>query len=333
MSRFNVCLFGAGRIGRIHAANLAAHPRVRLAGVVDLNADAAAELAQRHDTSALTAAEALADTSLDAVVIATSTDTHHGLITDCAARGLAILCEKPLDLDLAKAREAVAVAEAAGVPLNVGFNRRFDPSFQRIHDELKSGAVGEVEVISITSRDPSPPPLDYVRRSGGLFRDMMIHDFDMAAWLLGELPVQVYASGACLADPAIGEAGDVDTASVILRAAGGAQVQITNSRRCCYGYDQRLEVFCAGGMLRAGNQTATQVERADAGGFLTEPALPFFLERYEAAYRLQMNAFINALSGQSGHLASGREALRPLLLAEAAERSLASGKAEAPEAN
>jgi myo-inositol 2-dehydrogenase/D-chiro-inositol 1-dehydrogenase len=326
----NVCLFGAGRIGRIHAANLAAHPGVRLLFVVDVNAAAAQQLADQHGAKVATIDQALADERLSAVVIATSTDTHHELIDRCVARGLPMLCEKPLDLDLKLARASLARAGSAGVPLFVGFNRRFDPSFRRIRDEAHAGGLGAIEVISITSRDPQPPPVDYVRRSGGLFRDMMIHDLDMALWLLGEMPDSVYATGSCLADPAIGEAGDIDTATVVLRTRGGALCQITNSRRCSYGYDQRLEVFCAGGMLQAGNQTATQVRRADAGGFLSEPALPFFLERYEMAYRLQIETFVAAIDQQAEGPASAAEALQSLLLAEAAERSLASGRAERP---
>jgi len=328
----NICLFGAGRIGRIHAANLAAHPGVRLATVVDVDQAAARKLADQHGAAVQSAAQALGDESLDAVLIATSTDTHYELIAACAARGLPMLCEKPLDLDLARARDSVATAAAAGVPLYVGFNRRFDPSFRRIREEARSGSLGAIEVISITSRDPQPPPIEYVRRSGGLFRDMMIHDLDMAAWLLGEMPDSVFASGACLADPAIGKAGDIDTATVVLRTAGGTQCQITNSRRCSYGYDQRLEVFCAAGMLRADNQTTTRVARATKEGFLSEPALPFFLERYEQAYRLQIEAFVTTLGGGAADgLASGAEALYSLALAQAAERSLASGRAERPE--
>ncbi|KAA9131616.1 inositol 2-dehydrogenase [Marinihelvus fidelis] len=330
----NVCLIGAGRIGRIHAANLAANPRARLAAVVDVHVPAAEELAAAQGARALAPEQAFDADGLDAVIIASSTDTHHDLVSRAAARGLAILCEKPLDLDLDRASASVEVAARAGVPLFLGFNRRFDPSFRRVHDTVRGGGLGAIEVISITSRDPAPPPADYVGRSGGLFRDMMIHDLDMALWMLGEMPASVYASGACLVDPAIGEAGDIDTATVVLTTASGVQCQVTNSRRCAYGYDQRLEVFCAGGVARAGNETATTVAVGTGEGFVTEPALPFFLERYEQAYRLQLDAFIDAVGGhrdatQTG-LATGEEAVQSLRLAAAAQRSLASGAAESP---
>jgi myo-inositol 2-dehydrogenase/D-chiro-inositol 1-dehydrogenase len=264
---------------------------------------------------------ALGDERVAGLVIASSTDTHLPLIEHCAAAGKAVFCEKPLDLDVAKARQCLAVTEAASVPLFVGFNRRYDPSFRRIRDDIAAGRIGDVEFISITSRDPAPPPLDYLRRSGGLFRDMTIHDFDMARWLLPSEPSAVFATGSCLVDAAIADAGDIDTAAVVLQTDGGAFCQIANSRRCSYGYDQRIEVFGATGMLRAGNETATRVEVASADGFLREPTLPFFLERYRSAYRLQMDDFVRALQGGAHDLADGRDGLMALLLAEGAERS------------
>lgn len=323
------CLIGAGRIGRIHAQNLHAHPGARLKYVVDVDRGAAHELARVTGASAVDADTALADEALGAVVIASSTDTHLPLIEAAAAAGLAIFCEKPLDLDTDRARRAAQTAEAAGVVLHVGFNRRYDPSFRRLKDEIASGAIGRLEVLGITSRDPAPPPIEYVCRSGGLLRDMTIHDLDMACWLLGEEPVSVFATGGCLVDPSIFAAGDIDTVIVVLRTASGALCQITNSRRCAYGYDQRIEAFGSGGLLRAGNQTATQVERATAEGFLREPALPFFLERYRDAYRLEMDEFIRAAAGGAAELAGGRDAVRALELAEAAERSRESGAAVA----
>ncbi|HLT91522.1 MAG TPA: inositol 2-dehydrogenase [Woeseiaceae bacterium] len=322
-------LFGAGRIGRIHAANAAAHPDAELRFIVDVDARAAEELARATGAQAADAATALAG-GVDAVLVASSTDTHLPLIEAAARAGLPVLCEKPLDLDTARARRAVEVAGQAGIPLFVGFNRRYDPGFRRIKDEIAAGAIGRVEVVSITSRDPAPPPLDYVRRSGGLFRDMTIHDLDMARWLLGEEPVSVFASASTLVDPAIGAAGDVDTAVVVLRTASGALCQVTNSRRCAYGYDQRIEVFGAGGMLRADNETATRVERAGADGFLSEPALPFFLERYGEAYRRELADFLAAVAGGSpGPLATGEDGVRALVLAEAAEAARQSGAAAA----
>ena len=320
-------LFGAGRIGRIHAGNIVAEPGAVLRYVVDAVPDAARRLAGECGARSAGVADALADPAVDAVVIASPTDTHAELIASAAAAGKAIFCEKPLDLDLAVAARSLAEVERAGVLLALGFNRRYDPSFARPKAEIDSGGVGNVEVISITSRDPAPPPPEYVGRSGGLFRDMMIHDLDMAAWLLGECPALVYARGSALVDPAIGAAGDVDTAVVVLETAAGRLCQITNSRRCSYGYDQRIEVFGSAGMVRADNATATSVERVDGRGFTSEPALPFFLERYASAYRIELAEFHRAVRGEAARLATGREGLRALQLADAAQRSLESGVA------
>ena len=320
-----IAQFGAGRIGRIHAANIARRSGTRILHVVDVVESAAAELAAQYGAKVSTAAEALADPAVGAVVIASSTDTHAEFIEAAAKAGKAIFCEKPLDLDHARAKRSLKVVADHGVILCLGFNRRHDPSFDRLKQDIKAGAVGRVEVVTIISRDPSPPPAEYVGRSGGLFRDMMIHDFDMGRWLLGEEPVQVFASGSVLVDPAIGKAGDVDTAIAVLRTASGRLCQITNSRRCAYGYDQRIEVFGEKGMVRAGNVTATQVETADAKGFHTEVVLPFFLERYADAYRLQLDKFLRALAGESIELPDGRDGLRALELADAAQLSSETG--------
>jgi myo-inositol 2-dehydrogenase/D-chiro-inositol 1-dehydrogenase len=324
MPRF--ALIGAGRIGRIHAANLVALPGAELACVADTDAAAAEALARRSGARVTSAGAAIADPGVDAVLIASSTDTHATFIEACAGAGKAIFCEKPLDLDLGRAARCLGAAERAGVVLHLGFNRRYDPGFARIRGEIAGGRIGQLATLSITSRDPAPPPLEYVRRSGGLFRDMMIHDFDMARWLLGEEPVEVFARGACFVDPGIAAAGDIDTAVAVLRTASGRMCQITNSRRCSFGYDQRIEAFGELGMLRAENATATRVERADPGGFSTEPALPFFLERYADAYRLELADFLRALAGEKVELATGRDGLRALELADAAQRSHATGQ-------
>jgi myo-inositol 2-dehydrogenase/D-chiro-inositol 1-dehydrogenase len=298
--------------------------------VVDVDPAAAARLAKDLRATAADIQAALADDDVHGVVVATSTDTHLSLIEAAASAGKAVFCEKPLDLDRSKAQKCIDVAAAASIPLYVGFNRRYDPSFRRLKDEIVAGTIGAVEVVSITSRDPSPPPADYIRRSGGLFRDMTIHDLDMARWLLGTEPSSVFASGSCLVDPEIGDAGDIDTAVVVLETPGGAFCQVTNSRRCSYGYDQRIEVFGARGMLRADNETATRVEHAGHAGFRREPALPFFLERYRDAYRLEMDDFIRALEGEENRLADGEDGLRALILADAAEHSRQSGKMVRP---
>ncbi|HET6565246.1 MAG TPA: inositol 2-dehydrogenase [Xanthomonadales bacterium] len=316
-----IAILGAGRIGRIHASNLMQSANAEIRHVVDVSAAAAKDLAERYHARASTVAEALTDPQVDAVVIGTSTDTHAELVQAAARAGKAIFCEKPLDLDIETARESLRVVDETHATLCLGFNRRHDPSFNKLKEEIVAGAVGEVEVVSITSRDPSPPPAEYVGRSGGLFRDMMIHDFDMARWLLGEEPVSVFASGSVLVDPAIGEAGDIDTAVVILRTASGKLAQISNSRRCAYGYDQRIEVFGAKGMVSAGNATETHVSWANKTGVHSEVALPFFLERYADAYRLQLDKFLRLLNGEDVSLPGGADGLQALLIADAAQRS------------
>ena len=322
-----VAVIGAGRIGRIHARNVSDNDNARIIYVCDVVADAAAELANRCGGKAASVDRILVDENVGAVIIASSTDTHAELIEQAAAAGKAIFCEKPLDLDVQRARASVEIAKKSNVLLCLGFNRRHDPDFEKLKAEANSGSIGTIEVVSIVSRDPSPPPPEYVQRSGGLFRDMMIHDLDMGRWLLGEEPSQLFAAGSALADPKIEKLGDIDTAVAVLRTASGRLCQITNSRRCCYGYDQRIEVFGSEGMVRADNQKNTQVEKATTGGFTTEPALPFFLERYAKAYRIQLDRFIHAVGGHRVDLPLGLYGLRALELAEAAQESLETGRA------
>lgn len=323
----DIAVIGAGRIGQIHARNIARHADARVRYVVDVNADAAAQLAEACGASVTDEKTALTDPEVRGVVIASSTDTHLPLIIACADNGKSIFCEKPLDLDTSRAERCQAVAADAGVELFVGFNRRFDPSFRRIRDAVAAGQVGQLEMVTVTSRDPAPPPLEYLRRSGGLFRDMMIHDFDMVCWLTGSEPKSVFATGAARVSQDVVDAGDVDTAAVVVEMHNGVYCQISNSRRCAYGYDQRIEAFGATGMLRAGNATETLVESASADGFRTEPALPFFLERYEAAYRHETDDFVRALTGQPHALPVARDGVRALQLADAAEVSLREGRA------
>lgn len=325
MIRFT--LIGAGRIGRIHAENIARHPQATLAYVADADAGAARALAQQWSARTVPLDSAVTASDVDAVLIASSTDTHADWIERCAAAGKPVFCEKPLDLDVARATACLNTAQKHRIALYLGFNRRYDPSFTRLKREIAAGAIGRLETLHIISRDPAPPPVDYIRRSGGLFRDMMIHDLDMARWLLGSEPVEVFARGSALVDPAIGAAGDVDTAMVMLRTADGKLCQIANSRRCSFGYDQRIEAFGSNGMVRADNHTATSVTVAGTAGFSTEPALPFFLERYAAAYRLELDDFIGALGNRKVELATGEDGRRALLLADAAQRSLVSGAA------
>jgi len=321
-----VVIIGAGRIGRIHAANLHLHPLADVRYVVDVVESAALDLAASCGAQVGSVDSALADDSVDTVVIASSTDTHAELIAKAAKAGKAIFCEKPLDLDARTAQQSLDLVDKHRVMMCLGFNRRHDPSFNRLKQDIDRGLVGEVEVVSITSRDPSPPPVEYIGRSGGLFRDMMIHDFDMGRWLLGEEPVEVFASGSVLADEKIGKAGDIDTAIAVLKTASGRLCQITNSRRCSYGYDQRIEVFGSEGMVRAGNERPTRVELANGEGFHKDPVLPFFLERYAEAYRLQMDKFLRAVNGENIDLPQGPDGLRALQIADAAQKAHESGR-------
>ena len=322
-----IAVLGAGRIGRIHAGNIAAHPDVRLAGVADTVPATAAHLAVSLGARVLSVDDAL---RADAVLIASPTPTHADYIERATERGCPVFCEKPIDLSADRVRVCLGVVRQTGVALMVGFNRRFDPHFAVLKARLDAGEIGAVELLTITSRDPSPPPIAYVESSGGLFRDMMIHDLDMARFLLGEEPIEVSAAASCLVDPAIGAAGDVDTAVVTLRTASGRLCQISNSRRASYGYDQRIEVHGAEGMLRAGNVLPTTVELADAAGFRTDPVLPFFLERYAAAYRAELGAFIAAVTGGRPARPDGEDGLRALLLADAALEASRTGRSVRP---
>ena len=325
----NICQFGAGRIGAIHAGNIARHPDARLRIIVDVDRAAAEGLAGHYGAAVGDQAAALTDPAVDAVVIASATDTHADLVEAAARAGKAVFCEKPLDLDRSRAAACVAVAQQCGVALMVGFNRRFDPNFVRLERHLRDGRIGNLELLTITSRDPAPPPLGYVRVSGGLFRDMMIHDFDMACWLAGEEPVEVFAAASALIDPAIGEAGDVDTAVVTLRMRSGALCQISNSRRAVYGYDQRIEALGSKGALRAENVVESTVTFAGVDGIVSEKPLHFFLERYAEAYRRELDHFIDAIGNRTAPLVGGADGVRALALAEAALQSLRTGRAVA----
>ena len=317
--------FGAGRIGAIHAHNLAGCGG-RLRHVVDIHAPAAEALAERHGARVSTTEAALADAEVGAVIIASSTDTHADLIIAAARAGKAIFCEKPIDLSLARVDACLDTVARAGVPMLVGFNRRFDPDFSELHRRIQAGAIGAVEQVVITSRDPGPPPVSYIKVSGGLFRDMTIHDFDMARRMLGEEPVEVFATGSNLVDPAIGAAGDVDSAMVVLKTASGRMATINNSRRAAYGYDQRVEVHGSLGRLIAGNRVGSTVEQADAQAVSTEKPLHFFLERYAQAYRAEMLAFIAAVSNGTPMPVGAADGRQALVLADAALRSMAEGR-------
>jgi myo-inositol 2-dehydrogenase/D-chiro-inositol 1-dehydrogenase len=319
-------LIGCGRIGRVHADSVNVHPRAELAHVYDPLEAAAAEVGSRFGAPWGTdVAAVIDDPSIEGVVIASPTPTHVDLLTRAVRAGKAVLCEKPIDLELARVDACRAEIGALTERVMVGFNRRFDPSFRDIRDRVGAGEIGPVEQLTIISRDPAPPPAAYVAVSGGLFRDMTIHDFDMARFFLGEV-VEVAATGSNLISDEIAAGGDIDGAVVVLRGARGALCSITNSRRCAFGYDQRLEAFGELGMLSAANQLPTSVRFS--GAERTEVAAPyhnFFLDRYTPAYRAELDHFVTAIetgSTPSPGFGDGRAALA---LAEAANESLRSG--------
>jgi len=322
-SRAAVALIGAGRIGRIHAANAAAHPALSLKYVVDPLADSAGALAARCGASATTLESALADPAIAGVIVASPTDQHLAQCLQAMAAGKAIFCEKPLDLSLERARSAAAALAKARFFL--GFNRRFDPNFRALRRKLQAGEIGNLETLHIISHDPAPPPVSYIKVSGGLFKDMTIHDFDMARWLLAEAIVEVYTMAACLIDPAIGAADDVDTAKVLLRTASGRIALISNSRRSAYGYDQRIEAFGSSGSVRADNVATTTVAIWGEQGATRAPFQSFFLDRYAEAYRLEMDHFAAVLRGEEPAIGVA-DGVRALELAEAAGRSQATGR-------
>ncbi len=318
-------LLGCGRIGQVHGRTLSRMAQARVVAVSDA-VPAAAEALAASLSAEVRDSHALIDSAdIDAVVIGTPTDTHYDLIHRAAAAGKAIFCEKPVDMSVARIRECQKVVEAAGVAFLTAFNRRFDPSFAAMQAAIRDGQIGRVELVTILSRDPAPPPISYIKSSGGIFRDMMIHDLDMARFLTGEDPVEVFARGSALVDPEIGAAGDVDTAAVTLTMPSGALVQISNSRRATYGYDQRAEVHGAQGMLSVGNMPETQMRLANTGGFRSSPAMNFFLERYEDAYAAEMNHFIDCLVTGTPPSPSITDGLKAQMLADAAAKSLDTG--------
>ena len=327
MKRIGIGVLGYGRIGRIHADNVRASQSANLVKVADPFFGSA--LAAPDDIPwSQDVQSVIEDPAVNAVMICTPTATHAPLVEAAAAAGKHIFCEKPLDLDLGVAAGALAAAERAGIILQVGFNRRFDPSFRRVRNAVRDGEIGALCMLRVISRDPAPPPVEYVRGSGGLFLDMMIHDFDMVRFVSGSEVEEVQAFGTVRVDPRIGEAGDVDTAVVSLRLASGALAVIENSRRAIYGYDQRLEAFGVEGAIEAGNRTGSSTLLKTSAGVRSENPLHFFTERYEAAYRLELAAFIDSILQGTAPECSGRDALPPLAIAVAARRSLASGRPE-----
>lgn len=324
MLRFG--LLGAGRIGTIHGGNVAAAKNARLVAVADSDQSAAERLAGTTGSEVRAIDDIIDAGDIDAILICTPTDSHAELIERGAQAGKAVFCEKPVSLDAARIERCLDMVDKAGTPLMIGFNRRFDPNFSALKTQLDAGRIGAIEMVTIISRDPEPPPISYIKSSGGLYRDMMIHDFDMARFLLGEEPVEVEAMGSVLVDPEIGKAGDVDTAMVIMRTASGKLCQISNSRRATYGYDQRIEVQGSAGLLSAHNVHETTIEFAGRHGFTRDVVLNFFLERYAAAYAIELAAFIDAVTGGAPPSPSGGDGLMAQRLADAATKASETGE-------
>ena len=317
-----IVVLGTGRIGKMHAELLARQVEgAELVGVFDVHQPSAEAVATELGVTAFATLEAALDAEADAVCIATSTDTHVDVMKAAAGAGRAIFCEKPISLDVAMVDDGLAAVADAGVLLQIGFNRRFDPSHKAVADTVRSGAVGEPHLVKITSRDPAPPPISYIEVSGGIFNDMTIHDFDMARYVTGSEVVEVYATGAVLVDPAIGEAGDIDTAAITLTHANGAITHIDNSRQAVYGYDQRVEVFGSAGLVASDNPTVntTRVLQADGSAGAVVPY--FFIERYAQSYLDQWDAFIGAVATGSPSPVTGHDGRAPLVMAMAAARS------------
>jgi myo-inositol 2-dehydrogenase/D-chiro-inositol 1-dehydrogenase len=325
MKKITIGVIGAGRIGKLHADNLLAMPNVRLKSIADpyLKPD---DWSDRGVVPTLEPADVFNDREVEAVLICSPTPTHAEFTEIAAAEGKHVFCEKPIALDPDRVRKTLAVVEKAGVKLQVGFNRRFDPTFARVRQAVVDGEIGAVHLVKVVARDPSPPPPEYVADSGGMFLDMTIHDFDMVRFLSGSEVEEVQAFGAVLVDPAIGEAGDIDTAVVTLKLASGALAVIENSRKAVFGYDQRLEVFGSEGGVEAFNESPCQVVRRTAAGIRAENPLYFFLERYQRSFVAELEAFIASIRDDHEPPVGGRDGLMSVLIGLAAGRSMAENR-------
>lgn len=329
MKQLKVGIIGAGRIGSLHAKSICYNvPTAKVVGITDVFAENAKKVAAELGIEKVYAdyKEMLADPEVEAVLVCSSTDTHADIAIEAAKAGKHIFCEKPVDLTPSKVEAVIAAVKEAGVKLQVGFNRRFDHNFANIRSMVNDGKIGDVHIVKITSRDPEPPSAQYAAVSGGMFIDMTIHDFDMACFMAGSEVTEVYANATCLVDPAIGAAGDVDTAIISLKFANGAIGVIDNSRRAAYGYDQRVEVFGSKGAAMASNDTPTNVVYMGADGVVADKPLYFFLERYMQSFRDEMLQFVDAVLEDKPVPATGVDGLNAILIALAAKKSVAEGR-------
>ena len=311
-------ILGAGRIGKAHASAISSTHGAELVAVAEPFQDAAQAMVDQFGCDIRSIDEIAQSDDIDGVIICTPTDTHADLIEQFCRAGKAVFCEKPVDLNLQRVVECLNVVSEVNGTLMVGFNRRFDPDFNGVKKAIDDGTIGKVEMVNITSRDPGAPPVDYIKRSGGIFRDMTIHDFDVARWLLGEEVDTVQASASVLVDKAIGEAGDFDSANILLTTTSGRQAVISNSRRACYGYDQRIEVLGSLGMVSAENHHEDTVQIATASGYHRRPLMNFFMERYMPAYEAEIRSFVAAVEQGVVPPTTGHDGMMALALAEAA---------------
>jgi len=322
--RINIGIIGAGRIGRLHAEHLAHRiPQAKVLAVSDIILESAQECAARCDIPAATRDHRaiMENPDIEAVVICSSTDTHAQMIEEAAQAGKHIFCEKPIDHNLARIDQALAAVEKAGVKLQVGFNRRFDANYSRVRQAVQQGEIGEPHLLHIVSRDPSPPPIEYIKVSGGIFLDMTIHDFDMARFLIGSEVEEIYTAGGVMVDPAIGQAGDIDTAIITLRFENGVIGTIDNSRQAVYGYDQRVEVFGSQGSISTANNYANTATIRGPQNVHRDLPLNFFMERYAKSYIAEMEAFIACIQQDSAPPVSGRDGRIPVVMGCAARKS------------
>lgn len=329
MKKIKVGIIGCGRIGRLHAENITSYFRnVQFKTVCDLSIDNTKNWADDLDIKNVCVdfREVIEDPEIKAVFVCSSSDTHAKFIIACAEAGKHIFCEKPIALDIDRIKEALSSVEKAGVKLQIGFNRRFDRNFKKVYDTIKSGKIGKPHILKITSRDPAPPPADYIKGSGGIFLDMTIHDFDMARFLIGSEVEEVYASGAVLIDPAIGEAGDVDTAAIVLKFKNGAIGLIDNSRQAVYGYDQRVEVFGSKGCISAANEFPNNAVLLTEETVSRDKPVYFFLERYKESFIEEARQFFDALIKNTATPVNGNDGLQAVIIGLAARRSLLEGR-------
>lgn len=328
MKTLQIGVVGAGRIGKLHVANLMTRVSgATVAAVTDVVAESAKALAEQFAIPKVYGdyRELVNDPEIDAVFVCSSTDTHSAISYDAVMAGKHVFCEKPIDFDLDRIRKVIAAVEQKGVKFQVGFNRRFDRNFKHVRDTVQAGLIGDPHIVMVTSRDPAPPPISYVKVSGGIFLDMMIHDFDMVRYLSGSEVTEVFTNAVVLVDPAIGEAGDVDTAIVTLKFANGAIGVINNSRKAVYGYDQRVEVFGSKGCMTADNETPNLTTLYTESGVMREKPLYFFLERYNEAFIAEEQGFVDAVLQEKPTLVNATDGLKPVLIAMAAKRSLETG--------